>query len=130
MLYVKGSDNICAFLIVLVLLYRQLTALMATEVIKILKIFDLRFRFRHTAAHASWDVSSGACDAIALSVDLTGITLHGVGVYCAHHDQEQGFVCEVNPSPLISLVFTSNFRWSSLLITTSSDTRYLTSYIS
>uniref|UniRef100_A0A1I7W188 RCR-type E3 ubiquitin transferase n=1 Tax=Loa loa TaxID=7209 RepID=A0A1I7W188_LOALO len=52
-------------------------------------------RFRHTAAHASWDVSSGACDAIALSVDVTGITLHGVGVYCAHHDQEQGFVCEV-----------------------------------
>ncbi|VBB27565.1 unnamed protein product [Acanthocheilonema viteae] len=52
-------------------------------------------RFRHTSAHASWDVSSGACDAIALSVDLTGITLYGVGVYCAHHDQEQGFVCEI-----------------------------------
>ncbi|CAG9534611.1 unnamed protein product [Cercopithifilaria johnstoni] len=52
-------------------------------------------RFRNTAAHASWDVSSGACDAIALSVDITGITLHGVGVYCAHHDQEQGFVCEI-----------------------------------
>uniref|UniRef100_A0A915PSJ6 RCR-type E3 ubiquitin transferase n=1 Tax=Setaria digitata TaxID=48799 RepID=A0A915PSJ6_9BILA len=47
-------------------------------------------RFRRTAAHASWDVSSGASDAIALSVDLTGITLHGIGVYCAHHDQEQG----------------------------------------
>ncbi|MCP9259802.1 E3 ubiquitin-protein ligase rpm-1 [Dirofilaria immitis] len=52
-------------------------------------------RFRHTAAHASWDVSSGASDAIALSVDLTGITLHGVGVYCAQHDQEQSFTCEV-----------------------------------
>ncbi|VIO97478.1 B-box zinc finger family protein [Brugia malayi] len=52
-------------------------------------------RFRRTAAHASWDVSNGACDAIALSVDVTGITLHGVGVYCAHHDQEQSFVCEV-----------------------------------
>ncbi|VDK87337.1 unnamed protein product, partial [Litomosoides sigmodontis] len=51
--------------------------------------------FRRTSAHASWDVSSGACDAIALSVDQTGITLHGVGVYCAHHDQEQSFVCEV-----------------------------------
>ncbi|VDO25358.1 unnamed protein product, partial [Onchocerca flexuosa] len=52
-------------------------------------------RFRHTAAHANWDVSSGASDAIALSVDLTGIILHGVGVYCAHHDQEQSFICEI-----------------------------------
>lgn len=67
-----------------------------------MEIFNFCFRFRHTAAHANWDVSSGASDAIALSVDLTGIILHGVGVYCAHHDQEQSFICEVNLSFFIS----------------------------
>lgn len=56
---------------------------------------QLTSRFRRTATHASWDVSSGAADAIALSVDTPGITLHGVGVYGAHNDQEQNFVCEV-----------------------------------
>lgn len=53
-------------------------------------------RFRKTAAHASWDVSSDAADAIAFSVDIAGVTLHGVGVYCAHHEQQHNFVCEVS----------------------------------
>lgn len=81
--------------------------------LKFLEIFNLYFRFRHTAAHASWDVSSGACDAIALSVDQIGITLHGVGVYCAHHDQEQSFVCEVNVTFFISrcLLISDNFHY-------------------
>ncbi|VDK29726.1 unnamed protein product [Gongylonema pulchrum] len=67
-------------------------------------------RFRRTVTHANWDVSSGAADAIALSVTAPGIALHGVGVYGTHHDYEQKFICEV----LINRGDSAHERWDVL----------------
>uniref|UniRef100_A0A915ATT0 RCR-type E3 ubiquitin transferase n=8 Tax=Parascaris univalens TaxID=6257 RepID=A0A915ATT0_PARUN len=52
-------------------------------------------RFRRTASHPNWDMSRGAADAIAIRVDVCGVMLHGIGVYCAHHGQQYNYVCEV-----------------------------------
>lgn len=45
--------------------------------------------------HPTWDVTSGAADAISIKVDVSGVILHGIGVYCADHDQQYFYTCEV-----------------------------------
>ncbi|CAJ0567085.1 unnamed protein product, partial [Mesorhabditis spiculigera] len=38
-------------------------------------------RFRRNSPHANWDLTSGAPDAICFRTDISGLTLHGVGIY-------------------------------------------------